>query len=252
MKNLVIYTLLCILFSAFLCISKVSAEEKSTTLHFDLGENSGWVPYRTGKDESQTGILAELTLLLEQHTTIEFQNVNWPMKRAEQALKKGIVDFDFVCTAWFDSGNYGEQFVISDSLFEIEEYVITLKGNEHLFPTLDKIYNKSIGTVAGYFYFDDQKFTRVNFRDEESLMKALKYKRVDAVILEYETAKHWAKIHNVDIEFAAEHTIGKLLIRLNKTKKSMLPAINLALQKIKKSGQLQAILDKYGVEAAVY
>jgi|TARA_R110000751_G_scaffold105073_3_gene201013 ABC-type amino acid transport substrate-binding protein len=252
MKNVVIYSLLCIFLSAFSCISKVSAEEKSTALHFDLGENSGWVPYRTGQDGSQSGILSELTLLIEQHTTIEFQTVNWPMKRAEQALKKGIIDFDFVCTAWFDSGNYGEKFVISDPILEVEEYVVTLKGNEHLFPTLDKIHNKRIGTIAGYFYFDDQKFTRVNFRDEESLMQALKYKRVDAVILEHETAKHWAKIHDVDIKFAAEHTIGKLLIRLNKTKKSMLPAINLALKKIKNSGQLQNILDKYGVEAEIY
>jgi ABC-type amino acid transport substrate-binding protein len=32
----------------------------------------------------------------------------------------------------------------------------------------------------------------------------------------------------------------------------MLPAINLALKKIKNSGQLQTILDKYGVEAEIY
>lgn len=233
-------------------LTSAVAQEKTGTLHFDLGESKGWVPYRTGQDNSQSGILAELVLLIEQYSAIDFQPVNWPMKRAEFALKKGIVDFDFVCTAWFGGGNYGEQFVISEPLFEIKEFVVTLKGNKHLYPGLESIYGKRIGTIAGYFYFDDDKFTRTDFRDEDTLIQALKYKRVDAVILEYETAKHWAKIHNVDIELASAHTTGKLLIRLNKAKKSNLPAINSALNKIKKSGQLQMILDKYGVETQIY
>lgn len=229
----------------------VVAQAEPSVLKFDLGENTGWAPYRTGKTADQAGILAELILLIEASSNIKFESVNWPQKRAEFALVKGIVDFDFICTAWFPGGTYGRKFVISEPLFEINEYVITLKGNKQLYPTLESIYTKPIGTIAGYFYFDDYQFTRVNFRDEDALIKALKFKRVDAIILEQEAAKHWASIHDVEIEMAAPHTTGNLLIRLNKTKQEQLPAINAAIKALKQNGKLKAVLDKYGVEAKI-
>ena len=245
------FSVLLLMLSLFSYGPAVIAQNNPTTLHFDLGENTGWAPYRTGKTAEQAGILSEIILLIEEYSGIKFENVNWPQKRAEFALLKGLVDFDFICTAWFPGGKYGRNFVISEALFEINEYVITLKGNKHLFPTLDSIYTQPIGTIAGYFYFDDYRFTRADFRDEEGLIKALKYKRVEAIILEYETAKHWAEIQNVDIEVAAMHTTGNLLIRLNKNKQQQLPAINAAIKKIKKTGQLKTILDKYNVEAKI-
>ena len=228
------------------------AQAKPANLTFDLGESNGWVPYRAGKTIEQAGILAELALLLQSYTDIKFNAVYWPMKRAEFAMANGIVDFDFICTSWFGEGNYGSQFVISEPLFEIREYVVTLKNNKQLFPNLDSIHAQAIGTIAGYFYFDDNEFIRADFRDENNLMQALKYHRVKAVILEHETAKHWAKVHDIEIALATPHTRGKLLIRLNKAKKSLMPAINLAIKKIKQTGQLQMLLDKYGVEAKIF
>jgi hypothetical protein len=252
MKKMPVYFLMITIFSAFSLPPLVIAQDSTTTLHFDLGENTSWAPYRIGKTPGQDGILSELVVLIEKYSGITFTAVNWPMKRAEFALIKGLVDFDFICTAWFPGGTYGRNFVISEPLFEINEYVITLKGNKHLFPTLDSIYTKPIGTIAGYFYFDDYQFTRVDFSDEESLIKALKYKRVQAVILEYEAAKHWAEVHQMDIEIAALHTTGNLLIRLNKAKQQQLPAINAAIKKIKQTGQLKEILDKYDVESQIF
>ncbi|ARD44371.1 transporter substrate-binding domain-containing protein [Colwellia sp. PAMC 21821] len=241
-----------IIFSALFFTSVVIAKAKPSTLYFDLGENNGWVPYRAGKRIDQEGILSELVLLIEAYSGINFESVNWPMKRAEFALKKGIVDFDFVCTAWFEGGIYGNQFVISEPLFEIHQYVITLKGNKHLYPTINSTHTKTIGTIAGYFYFDDDEFVRADFRDEKSLVLALKHQRIQAIILEYESAKYWAEIQKIDVDFATKHTTGKLVIRLNKAKQAQLPAINLAIEKIKKTGQLQTILNKYGVEAQVF
>lgn len=241
-----------IFFSLCFFSSVVKGIDEPAVLHFDLGDNNGWVPYRTGKTIDQVGILAEVALLLEAYTDISFQSVNWPMKRAELALIEGTVDFDFVCTAWFSNGDFGSQFVVSEPLFEINEYIVTLKGNEKLFPTLERTYGKPIGTVAGYFYFDDSKFERVDFRDEKNLMKALKHQRVKAIIFEHETAKFWANFHNIDIAFAAKHSTGKLLIRLNKDKQAFLPAINTAIAKIKQSGQLHLILERYDVQATIF
>jgi len=233
-------------------VPEAMAQAKPANLTFDLGESNGWVPYRAGKTIEQAGILAELARLLQSYTDIKFNAVHWPMKRAEFGMANGIIDFDFICTSWFGDGNYGSQFIISEPLFEINEFVVTLKGNKHLFPNLDSIHAKPIGTIAGYFYFDDNEFIRADFRDENNLMLALKHQRVKAVILEHETAKHWAKVHDIEITLATPHTTGKLLIRLNKAKQSLMPTINLAIKKIKQTGQLQMLIDKYGVEAKIF
>jgi ABC-type amino acid transport substrate-binding protein len=172
------------------------------------------------------------------------------MKRAEQALVNGIVDFDFICREWLKNGDIGDDFVASIPLFEINEYVVTLKQNRDLYPTLDAIYGENIGTIGGYFYFDDDKFTRVDFLDENKLMKGLKHGRFNGIILDIETAKHWAKVNDVEIAFAALHTKGNLVLRLNKKHVELLDEINTIIARIKESGQLKNILDKYDVENA--
>lgn len=222
------------------------------TLYFDLGGDGGWVPYRSGESRGQLGILAEVALLLESHSDIDFKSVNLPMKRAEKALKDGIVDFDFVCVEWFEKGNFGRQFIISDPLFEIKEYIVTLKGKAPLFPTLDAIHGKSIGTIAGYFYFDDATFKRVDFLNEDTLVNGLKQGQFDAIILEGETAKYWAKIHEVEIEFATLHSKGNLLMRFNKRNSGLLDNLNSGIKKMKQDGELQKILTKHGVDAKIF
>ena len=239
-------------FAALLCcltytIPFSRAEANDTTLYFDLGSEDGWVPYRTGDEIGEQGVLADLAQLLEMYSTINFTSVNLPMRRAERALIDGIVDFDFICREWFPNGEIGEQFVASDQLFEVNEYVVTLKGNSELFPTLAHIHGKRIGTIGGYFYFDDAKFTRVDFLDENKLIKGLKHGRFQAIILEGETAKHWARLNSVEIAFAALHSKGHLVIRLNKKHKALVPEINATIARIKESGELSKILHNHKI-----
>ena len=224
------------------------AETKKTTLYYDLGDKHGWVPFRTGVLEGDGGVFADLVILLQSYSTIDFESVHLPMKRAEQALVNGTVDFDFICREWLKNGDIGDDFVASIPLFEINEYVVTLKQNRELYPTLDAIYGENIGTIGGYFYFDDDKFTRVDFLDENKLMKGLKHGRYKGIILDIETAKHWAKVNDVDIAFAALHTKGNLVLRLNKKHSELMDQINTIIARVKKSGELKMILDKYDVE----
>ncbi len=81
------------------------------------------------------------------------------------AFVDGNLDFDFICREWLKNGDIGDNFVASIPLFEINEYVVTLKQNRELYPTLDAIYGEHIGTIGGYFYFDsDIAFTALYSR----------------------------------------------------------------------------------------
>jgi ABC-type amino acid transport substrate-binding protein len=157
-----------------------------------------------------------------------------------------------VCLEWLTDGQLGANFVATVPLFEITEHLITLKNNVHLFPTRESIFNKRVGTIAGYFYFDDNEFIRSDFLNENSLILGLKKQRFKVAILERETAKYWAKRNNTDIVFAALHTSGKLVIRLRNEHSHLLPIINRSIQQLKTTGKLQAILDSHSVDSKIY
>jgi hypothetical protein len=253
-KQFKILTLLpTIICAYFLFIGFVQAiETKKATLYFDLGSEDGWVPFRTGDMEGEQGILADLVELLEASSKINFESVHLPSRRAERALSDGLVDFDFICKEWLPNGDIGDNFVVSDALFEVKEYVITLKENRGLYSNLDDFYGKDIGTIGGYFYFDESHFNRVDFLDENKLMKGLKHRRFEAIILEGEKAKHWSKINEIEIAFAALHSEGGLRIRLNKRNSKLIDEINALIARIKESGELDKILANHGLQKGDY
>jgi hypothetical protein len=248
-------------FVALLCLVSFSLQAQNSTvkksnekpkLYFDSGVQGGWVPFRTGSETGRPGVLANLSQAIQENSGIQFIPGSLPSKRAEKALIDGIVDFDFVCIEWLKDNKPGAGFIVSDPFFEITEYLVTLKQYTHLFPTRQSMFNKHVGTIGGYFYFDDNEFIRSDFLNENRLIQGLKHNRFKVAILEREVAKYWAKINNVEIGFAALHTSGKMVMRIRKEHSALLPLLNQSIKMIKASGKLQAILDSHGVESQIY
>jgi polar amino acid transport system substrate-binding protein len=240
----------------YLCLHAtqcLASDKKETlTLYFDLGEKGGWVPFRNAEKNGGTSIFTDLSKTLQAYTGIQFKTVNFPQKRAAKALIDGMVDFDFSCLEWFKDNDPGPEFVATEPFFEMTEHIVTLKKNSHLFPTRESIFGKHIGTISGYFYFDDNKFSRTDFINENQLILGLKKNRFKAIILERETAKYWAKLNKIEIAFAALHTSGNLVMRLKKEHSALIPLLNQAIQLMKTSGELQTILSNQGIDSKIY
>ena len=250
-NNTFFFLLLC-----FVCFGLSAQDSKVTNkkpkLYFDQGEQGGWVPYRRGADVGRPGILIELTQAMQEYSDIQFVPLTLPSKRAEKALKNGLIDFDFISLEWLKDGLLGEEYLATESLFEITEHLITLKKNTHLFPTRDSIFGQHVGTIAGYLYFDDNKFIRSDFLNENQLMRGLKYDRFKVIILERETAKYWAKVNDTEIDFAALHTSGHILMRVRKKHSQLIPLLNQTIKAIKDSGKLNAIMQSHGVKSNIH
>lgn len=251
--------LTCIFMSLSSVAQESSVSQKSSASHkerpklyFDTDENGGWVPFLTAAELGKPGLMTEITEALQRYSNVEFVPIKLPQKRAKMALKEGSVDLDFICLEWFENGVVGPEYVLSEPFFELTENFVTLKKNATSFPTRESFNQKRVGTVAGYFYFDEHTFIRVNFLNEDQLMSGLKHERFEVIILEQETAKHWAKVNDVDIHFAALHSRGYFLMRLNKKYESLLPVLNQAIRQIKSSGELQAILDKHNTQINIF
>jgi polar amino acid transport system substrate-binding protein len=186
-----------------------------------MDEVGGWLPFLTAAKPRNPGIMAEITEALQRYSNLEFIPVKLPQKRAKVALREGSVDFDFICLEWLVNGVVSSEYVTSEPLYELTESFITLKKNGSSFPTRNSFAQKRVGTIAGYYYFDDHTFTRTDFLNENQLMSGLKHERFEVIILEQETAKHWAEINDVNIHFAALHSKGYFLMRFRKKHQSL-------------------------------
>ena len=220
-------------------------------LYFDIGEQGGWVPFHIGAETGRPGVLIELSQAMQEYSGIQFIPVYLPSKRAEKALKDGLVDFDFICLECLKIGVPGDEYLATESFFEITEHLVTLKKKNHLFPTRQAMFSERVGTIAGYFYFDKNQFIRTDFFNENQLMLRLKNDRFNVIILERETAKYWAKLNNTEIGFVALHTSGNLLMRVRKEHRALIPKLNQTIKMMKTSGKLKAILDSHGVESLI-
>ncbi|WP_372770031.1 substrate-binding periplasmic protein [Pseudoalteromonas sp.] len=214
------------------------AEQNS--LRYNFSGSSNWVPYYM-QDKGMPGILPELIPLILKHADITGIEVKLPPKRSNQAIEEGEIDFDAVCAEWFPNQFVGADFVLSKPLITIKEYFVGLADSSKT-AHLD---HHNIGTVLGYYYYDDSDYNRVDFRSERELILALKKARVSRILIGDLTANYWAKEYDVELQFQKLHTQGLLRIRLNKQKQHLLPRINAAIDKLYSQGVISKIIDKY-------
>jgi polar amino acid transport system substrate-binding protein len=237
----------CVVILLFSCLSAEvkSADKPETVLRYNISASNSWYPYYIAKSPERPGILGELIPKILSLAEISSQVHHLPPKRTNQALDSGLLDFDVVSPSWFESGNVGDNFMLSAPIMTIVEYIVVLDKNKPLWNVADDIKGRNIGTVMGYAYHDDNDYTRVDFKSERELIMALHKERVEAIISGELTALFWANELKLPIRFALEHSSGDLMIRLRKNHNSLLPSINSAIQTLKKNGEIQRVIDKY-------
>jgi polar amino acid transport system substrate-binding protein len=216
-----------------------------TILNYNVNASNSWYPYSIANNPQEPGILSESIPKILALAKIKSKVNNFPPKRTNQALHSGVLDFDVVSPSWFEDEQINPQFVQSIPIMPIVENIIVLPENAPKWQSLSAIKGQPIGTVFGYLYKDDADFVRVDFKSERELILALQKGRIEAAISGDYPARYWAQKLNLPISLAAIHSSGDLVIRLRKEHHHLLPAINSAIETLKRSGELQKIIDKY-------
>lgn len=214
-------------------------------LRYSVDSQSAWVPYSNSSDKTYPGIFRELSELILVHAGIKPIPVDVPTKRAIKLLQAGQIDFDWVNPGWFPDGDVGKDLIVSDPIFTMTEWVVTLPEHKDKFSELADIHDQVIGTIRGFYYFDDAEFVRMDFSSEEALVKGLIINRFEAAILEEMTAVYWASKLDVELSFAVVHTSGNMVWRIHQKNAHLLPKINAAIAKLRSKGKIESIFKRY-------
>lgn len=233
------------IFLILLFLTQAVLAEQQPVLKYNVTGSGNYYPYYID-DKSNPGILPEIIKQVMLLADIQVQHVELPAKRTVKYLHQGHIDFDVISPEWLSqTEKQNPQFSYSNTLFAVEEYLVSLKSSVAQWQKLNSIRNQPVGTVLGYYYYDDNRFKRVDFHSEQQLIQALKMRRIEVVIIDKLPALYWAEQFDADISFGALHSLGNLKIRLRSEHQSLLPKINAAIKKLNSSGSLDAIINKY-------
>ena len=237
-------------YSLFLLLLSLSPEQTAQAkqlpvLKYNVTGSGNFYPYYIN-NRRNPGILPEVIAQILARANIKAKHIELPAKRTVKYLHLGNIDFDVISRAWLsEQEQKSDLFSYSENLFAIEEYLVSLEENIQNWQQLSHLNKQPVGTVLGYYYYDDTRFKRVDFHSEKELIKALKMNRIEVIIIDKLSAKYWANQLDASIAFGARHSNGYLQIRLRSEHQAMLPVINDAIRSLKKDGTIDAIISKY-------
>lgn len=233
-------------------ISFIVEAEEELVLRYDPSGSNSWVPYYIQGAENP-GILGEYVPHLLAEAGIAGKKVVLPAARMQLALEKGEIDFDIISPSWLSEGEQSKV-IFSKPFLKVTEYIVTLDQlnsptiiDSTLLPKqqVKSYQGKVVGTVRGYYYHDDDTFTRMDFSSERELLLALASGRVKMAIIGEKTAKYWASKLGIAIDFPILHSSGELHLRLNKEHQPILNMLNEAIDALSEKGLIEQLSKKY-------
>lgn len=212
---------------------------------YDVSGSEGWAPYYMRTEHGdEYGILPELMKLIFKRANLRSKSVNYPPKRTNAYIQQGILDMDLVNPEWISDIKIRDSFIYSDGLFEIKEFYMTNKSFDPVsqFLGIDK---PRVGMIRGYYYHNQDEYTRLDFPTEKALLEALQKSRVNIIICGDLPAQYWGKKINAIPEYYKLHSQGQIKLRMRKELSYLIPEINEAIQQLKQERKIEKLMDKY-------
>ena len=223
-----------------------------------------WDPYNGDPASDRPGFMIEVARKVFEKAgyTVDYQVDGWTWERSLEEAKKGSID-GIVGAAKSDA----EDFVFpSEALCKQRMSFLVKKGNAWRFSGVDSLSSIRLGVISGYAYDDDIDAYIEKNKDNEDLIqsvqddnalelniKKLAAGRIDAVIEDAAVFNTKARSLNLDGQFELAGDASsddELYIAFSPAKPSSTryaEVLTAGIKEMKASGELQQLLDKYGI-----
>jgi len=213
-----------------------------------------WRPWQILNGEHLTGITPDILQELSKRTGYTMNVTPLPHKRLMDSFKSQQVDLEpTVNPAWRDDQK--DISVYTTPYFTTCDIILVRKESGIKGTCASDFKGKSLGCGLGYYYpegfqaaFDSGDIVRDDNPAAEKNLKKLLFKRIDGAILDKYQARYLLKIFNInpdDFETAYEFQPSKLSLRLHKSRQSLLPVLNKAIEDAIADGTVERIVAKY-------
>lgn len=233
-----------IMISAIIFIAIIGCEKENKKLY--VGTNAEFEPFEYREGENIVGfdieLIGEISKLINKD--IEFEDMAFDgLLPALQTKKIDLIIAGMTAT------EERKKFVnFSESYYKSQQAIVVNK-DENGINNFDNLIGKEVGVVLGYTgdiivsEMANVKVQRYNATSEAIM--ALKSKKVQAVVLDYEPAKNYSA-QNPELKLIeTDSQSEEYAIAIRKEDTQLLNDINKALATLKENGTYDALLNKY-------
>ena len=233
-----------IMISAIIFIAIIGCEKENKKLY--VGTNAEFEPFEYREGENIVGfdieLIGEISKLINKDIEVEDMAFDGLLP----ALQTKKID---LIIAGMTATEERKKFVnFSESYYKSQQAIVVNK-DENGINNFDNLIGKEVGVVLGYTgdiivsEMANVKVQRYNATSEAIM--ALKSKKVQAVVLDYEPAKNYSA-QNPELKLIeTDSQSEEYAIAIRKEDTQLLNNINKALATLKENGTYDALLNKY-------
>lgn len=233
-----------IMISAIIFIAIIGCEKENKKLY--VGTNAEFEPFEYREGENIVGfdieLIGEISKLINKDIEVEDMAFDGLLP----ALQTKKID---LIIAGMTATEERKKFVnFSESYYKSQQAIVVNK-DENGINNFDNLIEKEVGVVLGYTgdiivsEMANVKVQRYNATSEAIM--ALKSKKVQAVVLDYEPAKNYSA-QNPELKLIeTDSQSEEYAIAIRKEDTQLLNDINKALATLKENGTYDALLNKY-------
>lgn len=219
-----------------------ASESKGTLV---MATNAEFPPYEFHEGGEIVGIDVEIARAIATEMGMDFEIEDIAFDSIIPEVTSGKADFGAAGMTVTEDRKQSVDF--SDSYATATQVVIVKEGSE--IASVDDLVGKTIGVqlgTTGDIYAEDvEDVTLERYNKGFEAVQALSQDKIDAVIIDGEPAKVFVAENEGLTILDEAFTTEEYAICVKKGNTELLEGINAAIAKLKESGELQAIVDKY-------
>ena len=237
--------LLCLVMVLYSCIC--AAEVKASSLVVGV-MNADRPPY-FWRDETggYKGIFVDVLDDLSKETARHFSYKALPKGRIRLYLVAGKIDVEMgIATEWRKKKAEVKNSVYSIPFMDSKEvYVTSLQQGSFDIENNVPVGDKFCGILGFSKPKGSGEKSRIDFLSEKQLLKMIDKKRCDYTIMPYDIFRYLMLENTYDLAASDPISTHAMRLRLNRQHEWLIPRIDAALLRMKRSGRLAVILDRY-------
>lgn len=211
-----------------------------------VGTNAEFAPFEYREGKNIVGFDIDLIKEIGRISGFEIEFVDMQFDGLLPALESGKID---LIISGMTATEDRKKFVDFSSPYYSTKQAILVYQDEQKIQSFDDLVGRKVGVVLGFT--GDILVSRIpniqsqKFNAASEVILALKSKKIEAVVMDYETAKNYAKQNSelklVQTDFASE----EYAIAMRKENEELLGKINQAIKQIKENGFYDGLIAKY-------
>lgn len=229
--------------SAALTLAGCGGEKKDTLV---MATNAEFPPYEYREGEAIVGIDAEIAQAIADDLGMTLKIEDMAFDSIIAAVQSGKADFGMAGIT-IDEDRL-ENVNFSDPYTTAAQVVIIREDSDIASPSTDlngKKVGVQLGTTGDIYAGDIEGVTVERFNKGFEAVQSLTQGKIDAVIIDREPAKVFVS-ENEGLKILDEaYTTEDYAIAIAKDNNELLEQVNASLAKLKESGKIQEIIDKY-------